>query len=218
MSKLTGTHSEAASYEFTTLTTVPGTMTVHGARIREFSEQFGRVTAKKRRNELKLTFSLPSSSYPFLLSQRCWIFVRSTILVHSIFTGSSYADPFFALEPTAGIIEGAKVRSLSASSNLDDANERELTSPVFLCTSFFSQDGKGRGRQVIAGSYKVTKPSLPLEVETDSSDFLFFFSSALPRLLLGHLVRFHQSLVHAMLVMQSLPWFQNRRLSSSRDA
>ncbi|KAL7412984.1 P-loop containing nucleoside triphosphate hydrolase protein [Mrakia frigida] len=33
MSKLTGTHSEAASYEFTTLTTVPGTMTVHGARI-----------------------------------------------------------------------------------------------------------------------------------------------------------------------------------------
>ncbi|WRT64270.1 uncharacterized protein IL334_001201 [Kwoniella shivajii] len=33
MSKLTGTHSEAASYEFTTLTTVPGTMTHNGARI-----------------------------------------------------------------------------------------------------------------------------------------------------------------------------------------
>ncbi|WVQ62065.1 uncharacterized protein L199_000200 [Kwoniella botswanensis] len=33
MSKLTGTHSEAASYEFTTLTTVPGTMTYNGARI-----------------------------------------------------------------------------------------------------------------------------------------------------------------------------------------
>ena len=33
MSKLTGTHSEAASYEFTTLTTVPGTMNVHGAPI-----------------------------------------------------------------------------------------------------------------------------------------------------------------------------------------
>ncbi|KAK1926345.1 P-loop containing nucleoside triphosphate hydrolase protein [Papiliotrema laurentii] len=33
MSKLTGTHSEAASYEFTTLTTVPGTLTHNGARI-----------------------------------------------------------------------------------------------------------------------------------------------------------------------------------------
>ncbi|ODO11619.1 hypothetical protein I350_00403 [Cryptococcus amylolentus CBS 6273] len=33
MSKLTGTHSEAASYEFTTLTTVPGQMTYNGARI-----------------------------------------------------------------------------------------------------------------------------------------------------------------------------------------
>ncbi|RSH92771.1 hypothetical protein EHS25_008217 [Saitozyma podzolica] len=33
MSKLTGTHSEAASYEFTTLTTVPGTLNHNGARI-----------------------------------------------------------------------------------------------------------------------------------------------------------------------------------------
>ncbi|TXT04312.1 hypothetical protein VHUM_04199 [Vanrija humicola] len=33
MSKLTGTHSEAASYEFTTLTTVPGTMMYNGARL-----------------------------------------------------------------------------------------------------------------------------------------------------------------------------------------
>lgn len=33
MSKLTGTHSEAASYEFTTLTTVPGTIAVHGCPI-----------------------------------------------------------------------------------------------------------------------------------------------------------------------------------------
>jgi len=33
MSKLTGTHSETAEYEFTTLTTVPGTLTVHGAPI-----------------------------------------------------------------------------------------------------------------------------------------------------------------------------------------
>ncbi|ORY33739.1 GTP-binding protein of the DRG family [Naematelia encephala] len=33
MSKLTGTHSEAASYEFTTLTTVPGTLTYNGARL-----------------------------------------------------------------------------------------------------------------------------------------------------------------------------------------
>ena len=33
MSGLTGTTSEAAAYEFTTLTTVPGTMTVRGARI-----------------------------------------------------------------------------------------------------------------------------------------------------------------------------------------
>lgn len=33
MSKLTGTHSEAASYEFTTLTTVPGTIQVHGCPI-----------------------------------------------------------------------------------------------------------------------------------------------------------------------------------------
>ena len=33
MSGLTGTTSEAAAYEFTTLTTVPGTMLVRGARI-----------------------------------------------------------------------------------------------------------------------------------------------------------------------------------------
>ncbi|KAF8309168.1 developmentally regulated GTP binding protein 1 [Clavulina sp. PMI_390] len=33
MSKLTGTYSEQAEYEFTTLTTVPGTLTVHGAPI-----------------------------------------------------------------------------------------------------------------------------------------------------------------------------------------
>ncbi|EOR00555.1 hypothetical protein J056_000753 [Wallemia ichthyophaga EXF-994] len=33
MSKLTGTHSETAAYEFTTLTTVPGTMNVFGAPI-----------------------------------------------------------------------------------------------------------------------------------------------------------------------------------------
>lgn len=33
MSGLTGTHSVAAAYEFTTLTTVPGTMDVHGASI-----------------------------------------------------------------------------------------------------------------------------------------------------------------------------------------
>ena len=33
MSKLTGTHSEAASYEFTTLTTVPGTLMHNGARL-----------------------------------------------------------------------------------------------------------------------------------------------------------------------------------------
>ncbi|KAI9635184.1 P-loop containing nucleoside triphosphate hydrolase protein [Dioszegia hungarica] len=33
MSKLTGTHSEVASYEFTTLTTVPGTLQHNGARI-----------------------------------------------------------------------------------------------------------------------------------------------------------------------------------------
>ncbi|KAG8930663.1 hypothetical protein FRC02_003935 [Tulasnella sp. 418] len=33
MSKLTGTHSEVAAYEFTTLTTVPGTVKVHGAPV-----------------------------------------------------------------------------------------------------------------------------------------------------------------------------------------
>ncbi|BFZ63777.1 GTP-binding protein rbg1 [Saitoella coloradoensis] len=33
MSKLTGTHSEAAAYEFTTLTTVPGVMQYRGAKI-----------------------------------------------------------------------------------------------------------------------------------------------------------------------------------------
>lgn len=33
MSKLTGTHSEVAAYEFTTLTAVPGTMECNGARI-----------------------------------------------------------------------------------------------------------------------------------------------------------------------------------------
>jgi ribosome-interacting GTPase 1 len=31
MTKLTGTFSEVAEYAFTTLTTVPGTLTVHGA-------------------------------------------------------------------------------------------------------------------------------------------------------------------------------------------
>ena len=33
MSKLTGTHSEVASYEFTTLTCVPGTIKYKGAKI-----------------------------------------------------------------------------------------------------------------------------------------------------------------------------------------
>ena len=33
LSKLTGTHSEAAAYEFTTLTTVPGTIKYKGAKI-----------------------------------------------------------------------------------------------------------------------------------------------------------------------------------------
>jgi ribosome-interacting GTPase 1 len=33
MSKLTGTHSEASEIDFTTLTTIPGTVKVHGAPI-----------------------------------------------------------------------------------------------------------------------------------------------------------------------------------------
>lgn len=33
MSKLTGTHSEASEIDFTTLTTIPGTLKVHGAPI-----------------------------------------------------------------------------------------------------------------------------------------------------------------------------------------
>ena len=33
MSKLTGTHSEVSAIDFTTLTTVPGTLKVHGAQI-----------------------------------------------------------------------------------------------------------------------------------------------------------------------------------------
>jgi ribosome-interacting GTPase 1 len=33
MTKLTGTYSEVAEYAFTTLTTVPGTLKVHGAPI-----------------------------------------------------------------------------------------------------------------------------------------------------------------------------------------
>jgi len=33
MSKLTGTHSEVAAYEFTTLTTVPGVLQYRGAKI-----------------------------------------------------------------------------------------------------------------------------------------------------------------------------------------
>lgn len=33
MSKLTGTHSETSEIDFTTLTTVPGTLKVHGAPI-----------------------------------------------------------------------------------------------------------------------------------------------------------------------------------------
>jgi ribosome-interacting GTPase 1 len=33
MSKLTGTHSEVSEIDFTTLTTVPGTLKIHGAPI-----------------------------------------------------------------------------------------------------------------------------------------------------------------------------------------
>lgn len=33
MSKLTGTHSEISNVDFTTLTTIPGTLKVHGAPI-----------------------------------------------------------------------------------------------------------------------------------------------------------------------------------------
>lgn len=33
MSKLTGTHSEVSEIDFTTLTTVPGTVKVHGAPV-----------------------------------------------------------------------------------------------------------------------------------------------------------------------------------------
>ena len=33
MSKLTGTHSEVAAYEFTTLTTVPGVVQYNGAKL-----------------------------------------------------------------------------------------------------------------------------------------------------------------------------------------
>ena len=32
MTRLTGTYSEVAAYEFTTLTTVPGVLRVHGAK------------------------------------------------------------------------------------------------------------------------------------------------------------------------------------------
>lgn len=49
MSKLTGTHSEVSEIDFTTLTTVPGTLKVHGAPIqildlREHSMSFGKLT------------------------------------------------------------------------------------------------------------------------------------------------------------------------------
>lgn len=49
MSKLTGTHSEVSEIDFTTLTTVPGTVKVHGAPIqildlREYSQpQLSRI-------------------------------------------------------------------------------------------------------------------------------------------------------------------------------
>lgn len=49
MSKLTGTHSEVSEIDFTTLTTVPGTLKVHGAPIqildlRGYSVFFGKLT------------------------------------------------------------------------------------------------------------------------------------------------------------------------------
>lgn len=37
MGKLTGTHSEVAAYEFTTLTTVPGVVMYKGAKIQVIS-------------------------------------------------------------------------------------------------------------------------------------------------------------------------------------
>lgn len=40
MSKLTGTHSEVAAYEFTTLTTVPGVVMFKGAKI-QVNKGFG---------------------------------------------------------------------------------------------------------------------------------------------------------------------------------
>lgn len=48
MSKLTGTHSEVSEIDFTTLTTVPGTLKVHGAPIqildlREYSMYSGKL-------------------------------------------------------------------------------------------------------------------------------------------------------------------------------
>lgn len=46
MSKLTGTHSETSEIDFTTLTTVPGTVKVHGAPIQilDLRESSGAVT------------------------------------------------------------------------------------------------------------------------------------------------------------------------------
>jgi ribosome-interacting GTPase 1 len=50
MSKLTGTHSEASEIDFTTLTTVPGTVKVHGAPIQilDLREILFRIFATQR--------------------------------------------------------------------------------------------------------------------------------------------------------------------------
>ena len=66
MSKLTGTHSEASEIDFTTLTTVPGTVKVHGAPIqildlREYSHYTPTESLGVRRSHAAfwITFDWP---------------------------------------------------------------------------------------------------------------------------------------------------------------
>lgn len=59
MSKLTGTHSEVSAIDFTTLTTVPGTVKVHGAPIqildlREWSDRRAYAVAEHGRQLVSL--------------------------------------------------------------------------------------------------------------------------------------------------------------------
>ena len=62
MSKLTGTHSEVSEIDFTTLTTVPGTLKVHGAPIQILDLRVFLI--KSSHSPILFFFQLVSSRVP----------------------------------------------------------------------------------------------------------------------------------------------------------